>query len=38
MALSYIWGQPNSQASSNVVPEETWPEGSFLFSKAPLTV
>ncbi|PVH88634.1 HET-domain-containing protein [Cadophora sp. DSE1049] len=38
LALSYVWGQPNSQESSQNVVEETWPEDSFSFSEAPLTI
>jgi hypothetical protein len=38
LALSYVWGQPNSQASSQITTEDKWPDDSFSFSEAPLTV
>lgn len=38
LALSYVWGEPNSQATSQFTIEEKSPEGPFSFSEAPLTV
>ena len=37
LALSYVWGS-NSQASSQITFKEKWPEDSFSFNEAPLTV
>lgn len=38
LALSYVWGQPSSQATFRIAYEDKWPEDSFSLSTAPLTV
>ena len=37
LALSYVWGQPSSQAPSQIAYEDKWPGDSFSLSTAPLT-
>ena len=38
LALSYVWGEQSSEHNPKAMVQETWLEGSFSFTQAPLTV
>src|SRR5205085_1041572 len=38
LALSYVWGSPTSQTSTQATTQEAWPNGNFSINNAPLTV